>query len=161
MNWQCKEAFVALGSIAPEPLINFYTQLLGQQPNPYQPGVYAEFNLPKLRLAIFLPKPDHQLEFGQLSTGDKPEFGQLSAGDKTEDQVGRNTSSEMENNLSRNSARMSICLQVPNLAEVIRELSAINYPVGNIITASHGQELYVYDPDGNRLIFYEPRQDIP
>ena len=126
MNWQCTEAFVALGSIALEPLVNFYTQLLGQQPDPYQSGVYAEFRLPGLRLAIFSPKPDHQSEFGQTKTGS-----------------------------------MSICLQVMNLLEVIRELQSINYPVDNIITASHGQELYIYDPDGNRLIFYEPRQDIP
>jgi catechol-2,3-dioxygenase len=122
MNWQCTEAFVALGSIAINPLVSFYTQLLGQQPNPYQSGVYAEFRLPGLRLAIFLPKPDHHLEFNQFQTGS-----------------------------------MSICLQVPNLAEVIRELKSFNYPIGNIITASHGQELYVYDPDGNRLIFYEPK----
>jgi len=123
MNWQCTEAFVALGSIAFEPLVNFYTQILGQQPHPYQPGVYAEFRLPGLRLAIFLPKPDQHPEFGQTKTGS-----------------------------------MSICLQVPNLTEVIRELKAIDYPVDNIITASHGRELYIYDPDGNRLIFYEPKQ---
>ncbi len=125
MNWQCTEAFVALGSIALDSLVSFYSQLLGQQPSPYQLGVYAEFRLPGLRLAIFLPKPDHHSEFGKTKTGS-----------------------------------MSICLQVTNLAEVIRELEAINYPVGNIITASHGRELYIYDPDGNRLIFYEPRQDI-
>ena len=125
MNWQCTEAFVALGSIALDSLVSFYSQLLGQQPSPYQPGVYAEFRLPGLRLAIFLPKTNYQTEFGQAQTGS-----------------------------------MSICLQVTNLAEVIRELEAIDYSVGNIITASHGRELYIYDPDGNRLIFYEPRQDI-
>jgi catechol-2,3-dioxygenase len=126
MNWQCTEAFVALGSIALEQLVSFYSQLLKQQPHPYQPGVYAEYRLPSLRLAIFLPKPDHQSEFGQIQTGS-----------------------------------MSICLQVSDLGEVIRELQAIDYPVGHIITANHGRELYTYDPDGNRLIFYEPRQDIP
>ncbi len=150
MNWQCTEAFVALGSIAIEPLVNFYSHLLGQQPHPYQTGVYAEFQLPGLRLAIFLPKPDHQAEFGQSNTGEQ-----------TEDQAGKYTGSKIENSFSNKSRSMSICLQVPNLPEVIRELQSINYPVGNIITASHGQELYIYDPDGNRLIFYEPRQDIP
>lgn len=126
MNWQCTEAFVALGSIAINPLVSFYSQLLGQHPQPYQPGIYAEFRLPGLRLAIFLPKPEHHAEFGQTTTGS-----------------------------------MSICLQVTNLAEVIRALKNLDYPVGNIITASHGRELYIYDPDGNRLIFYEPRQDTP
>ncbi len=149
MNWQCTEAFVALGSIALEPLVNFYSQLLGQKPHPYQPGVYAEFQLPGLRLAIFLPKPNHQSEFDQSSTGDK-----------IEDRAGSDKGNKIENNLSNKSGSMSICLQVPNLPEVIRELQAINYPVGNIITASHGQELYIYDPDGNRLIFYAPRRDI-
>jgi catechol-2,3-dioxygenase len=122
MNWQCTEAFVALGSIDLDNLVVFYTQLLKQNPQPYQPKIYAEYHLPGLRLAIFVPKPDHQLEFGQSNTGS-----------------------------------MSICLQVLDLEQVIKELTAMNYPIGNIIIASHGRELYIYDPDGNRLIFYEPK----
>lgn len=144
---------MALGSIALESLVNFYSQLLGQKPQPYQPGVYAEFQLPGLRLAIFLPKPDHQAEFGQSGIGDQ-------AGDRARSVTSRDIGSKVENKLINQSASISICLQVPNLSEVIKELQAINYPVGNIITASHGQELYIYDPDGNRLIFYAPKRDI-
>ncbi len=125
MNWQCTEAFVALGSIDLDKLVIFYTQLFGQNPQPYQPKIYAEYHLPGLRLAIFVPKPDHELEFGQ------------SRQSKT--------------------GSMSICLQVSDLEQVIRELEVMSYPLGNIITASHGRELYIYDPDGNRLIFYEPK----
>lgn len=125
MNWQCTEAFVALGSIKLDKLVAFYTKLFGQNPQPYQPKTYAEYQLPGLRLAIFVPKPDHQLEFGQSK--------QFKTGS------------------------MSVCLQVSDLEQVIRELAVMNYPVGNIITASHGKELYIYDPDGNRLIFYEPK----
>lgn len=124
MNWQCLEAFVALGSIAPDKLDNlvtFYTRLLGQKPQPHQPGTYAEFRLPGLRLAIFLPKIDRQTEFQQTKAGS-----------------------------------MSICIQVQSLTEVIEDLEIMAHPVSNIITASHGRELYTYDPDGNRLIFYQP-----
>jgi len=122
MKWQCTEAFVAVGAIALDNLVTFYSQLLNQKPQPYQLGIYAEFRLPGLRLAIFLPKLDHQGEFQSTNTGS-----------------------------------ISICLQVQDLGEVIRELEAMVYPVGNIITASHGRELYLYDPEGNRLIFYEPK----
>lgn len=51
---------------------------------------------------------------------------------------------------------MSICLEVPNLELAIAHLQTIGYPPsGEIITASHGRELYTYDPDGNRLILHQ------
>ncbi|NJL90334.1 MAG: VOC family protein [Coleofasciculaceae cyanobacterium SM2_1_6] len=137
MNWQCTEAFVALGSIELDQLVTFYTQLFGQHPQPYQPKIYAEYRLPGLRLAIFVPKLDHELEFGQSRQSRQSKLSTQSTQSKT--------------------SSMSICLQVLDLEPVITELAAMNYPRGNIITASHGRELYIYDPDGNRLIFYEPK----
>ena len=51
---------------------------------------------------------------------------------------------------------MSICLEVVFLANAIAFLTEIGYPPsGDIITASHGKEIYAYDPAGNRLILYQ------
>lgn len=51
---------------------------------------------------------------------------------------------------------MSICLELPNLELALSHLQVIGYPPsGEIITASHGRELYAYDPDGNRLILHQ------
>jgi predicted enzyme related to lactoylglutathione lyase len=53
--------------------------------------------------------------------------------------------------------RMSLCLQVENLDIAIEHVKRLESAIGEIIEASHGRELYAYDPDGNRLILYEPR----
>ncbi|AFZ34910.1 glyoxalase/bleomycin resistance protein/dioxygenase [Stanieria cyanosphaera PCC 7437] len=51
---------------------------------------------------------------------------------------------------------MSICLEVENLEKAIAYLHQIGYPPpGEIITASHGREIYAYDPAGNRLILHQ------
>jgi predicted enzyme related to lactoylglutathione lyase len=51
---------------------------------------------------------------------------------------------------------MSLCLEVDNLEQAITKLADIGYPVsGQITTASHGSEIYAYDPDGNRLILHQ------
>jgi predicted enzyme related to lactoylglutathione lyase len=51
---------------------------------------------------------------------------------------------------------MSICLEVINLEQAIDKLAQLDYPPpGNIITASHGREIYAYDPDGNCLILHQ------
>lgn len=61
--------------------------------------------------------------------------------------------SEFENT---SKSRISLCLEVSDLAEAIAHLNAIGYPpLGNILTASHGREIYAYDPDGNRLILHQ------
>ena len=50
-------------------------------------------------------------------------------------------------------AAMSLCLEVADLDQSIAHLTALGYPPpGPILTASHGREIYAYDPDGNRLI---------
>jgi predicted enzyme related to lactoylglutathione lyase len=51
---------------------------------------------------------------------------------------------------------MSICLEVDLLEDSIDELAQLGYPPpGQITTASHGREIYAYDPDGNRLILHQ------
>ncbi|PSB30750.1 VOC family protein [Chlorogloea sp. CCALA 695] len=56
---------------------------------------------------------------------------------------------------SRNSS-ISLCLEVEDLNSAIAHLTNISYPPsGEIVTASHGKEVYAYDPDGNRLILHQ------
>lgn len=51
---------------------------------------------------------------------------------------------------------MSLCLEVSDLPAAIAHLSQLGYaPPGKPIQASHGQEIYAYDPDGNRLILHQ------
>jgi predicted enzyme related to lactoylglutathione lyase len=51
---------------------------------------------------------------------------------------------------------MSICLEVDSLEDSIDKLAQLGYPPpGQITTASHGREIYAYDPDGNRLILHQ------
>lgn len=51
---------------------------------------------------------------------------------------------------------MSLCLEVKNLEAAIAHLTKIGYPpTGDITNASHGREIYTYDPAGNRLILHE------
>ncbi|KGF73575.1 glyoxalase [Neosynechococcus sphagnicola sy1] len=52
---------------------------------------------------------------------------------------------------------LSLCLEVENLEEAIAHLTQLGYPPpGELITAAHGQEIYAYDPLGNRLILHQP-----
>ncbi len=54
------------------------------------------------------------------------------------------------------SGAMSLCLEVVDLAAAIALLTHLGYPPpGPIMTASHGREVYAYDPDGNRLILHQ------
>jgi predicted enzyme related to lactoylglutathione lyase len=51
---------------------------------------------------------------------------------------------------------MSICLEVVSLEDSIEKLTHLGYPPsGQIIAASHGREIYAYDPDSNRLILHQ------
>ncbi|MEM6836792.1 MAG: VOC family protein [Cyanobacteria bacterium P01_C01_bin.120] len=59
-------------------------------------------------------------------------------------------------------AAMSLCLEVMDLAAAIAHLTRLGFPPPHpIITASHGREVYAYDPDGNRLILHQGRDDGP
>ncbi|GAB4240583.1 MAG: hypothetical protein Kow0049_28600 [Stanieria sp.] len=121
MSFLCQDALVTIAAIEYQKVIDFYRELLSQEPKPYISNVYGEFQLPGLRLGIFAPKISHQSEF----------------------------------NHSDHSS-ISICLEVENLENAIAHLTQIGYPPpGEIITASHGREIYAYDPAGNRLIFHQ------
>ncbi|MDZ8096414.1 MAG: VOC family protein [Nostoc sp. DedQUE05] len=53
-------------------------------------------------------------------------------------------------------SKISLCLEVSNLEDAIAHLTALGYPPpGDISIASHGREIYTYDPDGNRLILHQ------
>ncbi|WP_414562926.1 MULTISPECIES: VOC family protein [unclassified Anabaena] len=57
-----------------------------------------------------------------------------------------------------NSAKstISLCLEVSDLEDAIAHLTNLGYPPpGEISIASHGREIYAYDPDGNRLILHQ------
>lgn len=51
---------------------------------------------------------------------------------------------------------MSLCIEVEDLEAAIAHLTQLGYPPPNeIITASHGREVYAYDPEGNGLILHQ------
>ncbi len=53
-------------------------------------------------------------------------------------------------------SKVSLCLEVSNLEAAIAHISDLGYPPpGEIAIASHGREIYAYDPDGNRLILHQ------
>jgi len=60
---------------------------------------------------------------------------------------------------------MSLCVEVVDLEEAIAQFAALGCsPPGEITIASHGREIYAYDPLGNRLILHEqliPQKNIP
>ncbi|MBN3908931.1 MAG: VOC family protein [Nostoc sp. NMS1] len=130
MGFQYTNAFVTIGSVNFEKLVNFYTKFLEQKPVILIPNVYAEFHLVGMRLGIFKPKNTSESEFEAMSN-DKP----LCVYAKS---------------------KISLCLEVSNLEDAIAHLIALGYPPpGAISIASHGREIYAYDPDGNRLILHQ------
>jgi predicted enzyme related to lactoylglutathione lyase len=57
---------------------------------------------------------------------------------------------------SGRSGGMSLCVEVADLEEAIAQFTKLGYPPpGEIAIASHGREIYAYDPLGNRLILHE------
>jgi predicted enzyme related to lactoylglutathione lyase len=53
---------------------------------------------------------------------------------------------------------ISLCLEVEDLEAAIQHLEAIAAPApGEVVLASHGREIYAYDPEGNRLILHQAR----
>ena len=114
-------ALVTIASVDFDRVVKFYTQFLSLTPQPYLPGVYAEFTIAGLKLGIFCPKASNQSEFGHPSQ-----------------------------------SGMSLCLEVDSLEDSIDKLTQLGYPpLGQITAASHGREIYTYDPDGNRLILHQ------
>jgi predicted enzyme related to lactoylglutathione lyase len=59
------------------------------------------------------------------------------------------------------SGGMSLCIEVENLDAAIAHLTHLGCPPpGDIQQASHGREIYAYDPCSNRLILHESRKDV-
>lgn len=56
-------ALVTIADVNLEALVNFYTNLLNQEPYVYLDNIYAEFILPGLRLGIFRPNSTNLAEF--------------------------------------------------------------------------------------------------
>ena len=54
------------------------------------------------------------------------------------------------------SSSLSLCFQVADLEAAIELVTNLGYPPpGEIMTPSHGREIYAFDPDDNRLILYQ------
>lgn len=55
---------------------------------------------------------------------------------------------------------LSLCIEVRDIEDAIAYLNNIGYqPTGNINHASHGKEIYIYDPGGNRLILHQANKN--
>ncbi len=130
MVFRHRVLFVTLASSNLDRLVEFYQYLFGFPPTLHMPQRYAEFQLSGLRLGIFQPQSDNISEFVASSSG-----------------------------------KMSLCFEVENLEDAMKaiELAYTSLAIapgdrqimGNVITASHGREIYAYDMDGNRLILHE------
>lgn len=121
MSLRYSSLFVALADPDGKTLVQFYQQLLGQEPMLHIPNVYSEFQLPGLKLGLFKPNADHLAEF-----------------------------------MGRSSGGISLCIEVEQLEAAIAHLASLGHPPpGEITLASHGREIYAYDPAGNRLILHE------
>jgi predicted enzyme related to lactoylglutathione lyase len=58
-----------------------------------------------------------------------------------------------------NKSAMSLCLEVEELEGAIAHLTAMGYlPLEEIAIASHGREIYAFDPAGNRLILHQAKR---
>ncbi len=121
MDFKFIDSLVTIASVNIEILVNYYEELFREKPCKYIPNVYAEFQLPNLKLGIFKPKPTYEAEF-----------------------------------INATQSKISLCLEVNNLENALAHLTSLGYPPSaSVITASHGREIYIYDPDGNRIILHE------
>jgi hypothetical protein len=126
MPLQYTTALLTISTLNFERSVQFYRQLLNQEPGIRLSKSYAEFQLPGLRLGIFRPK--HNGQQGEAERQNRVAF----------------------------TTGMALCLEVENLAAAIEILTQLGYPPpGNIMTASHGREIYACDPDQNWLILHE------
>lgn len=105
-------------------LVVFYQHLLDQQPIAFIPSIYAEFDLPGVKLGIF------RCTHSSSSPSPHPPIPSSPSG-------------------------MALCLEVQNLESAIAHLTQLGSPLENIMTASHGREVYTCDPDGNWLILHQ------
>ncbi|MGF1589088.1 MAG: VOC family protein [Pleurocapsa sp.] len=65
---------------------------------------------------------------------------------------------ERQSEFNNDNSSMSLCLEVEDLQQAIADISDLGYPPpGKVIEASHGKEIYAYDPVGNRLIVHQSK----
>ena len=122
MDFNYFDVFLAISTDNIKALTDFYSQLLQKQPDVYRASIYTEFQLERLRIAIFKPKSENCREFKNLGSA------------------------------------MSLCIEVESIDTAISTLKGLGFPPpGDIIEASHGKEIYAFDPDGNRLILHESK----
>jgi predicted enzyme related to lactoylglutathione lyase len=57
---RCSRAMTVLATDRLDSMVGFYRLLLGLEPDPWQPGRYAEFCLPGLILGLFTPHPQQR-----------------------------------------------------------------------------------------------------
>ncbi|MDX2270826.1 MAG: VOC family protein [Cyanobacteriota bacterium] len=55
---------------------------------------------------------------------------------------------------------LSLCLQVTNLDAVMDGLAEAGIPTSPVRIASHGREIDLQDPDGNRIVIHQPSQEF-
>ncbi|OUC15914.1 MAG: hypothetical protein B0A82_04350 [Alkalinema sp. CACIAM 70d] len=104
----------------------FYQALFACEPSRVLPDRYVEFQLAGLRLGIYRPT-----KF-PISASETSAIAALPQ------------------------ASMSLCFQVQDLDVTLAQLNQLQVPHDAVAIASHGREVYAYDPNGNRLIFYQP-----
>lgn len=134
-------AFVTIATLNFDRLVHFYQQLLEQAPVALIPNGYAEFQLPGIKLGIFRPKAanSHQTD-SKRQTADSAQ----------------KPSSPPPSHAPPPSCGLSLCIEVANLESAIAHLAQLGYPPpGLMLTASHGREIYAFDPDGNWLILHQ------
>lgn len=116
---QIQKVWVTIAATNFDRTLEFYRQILEQDPIALIPHVYAEFQVADLQLGIYAPRGSERAVNFQFP-------------------------------------QMSLCFEVECLESAIEHLAKFGVPSSKIITASHGRELYVYDPDGNRIILHQP-----
>ncbi len=139
-------------------LVDFYKALFTQEPIAFIPTVYAEFQLPGLKLGIYHPKanPEPQTPNSELKTqNSKLKTQNISHGDAKRTKL-KTPNSKLTSSHSALIPPISLCLEVIDLEAAIAHLTDLGYPPpGKILTASHGREIYAADADGNRLILHQ------
>lgn len=119
------EALMTIATPDLEQSVTFYQHLLGQEPAQMLPAVYAEFQLPGLRLGLFRPKSTESTP-APLHRDRAPTNGMALCLEVT----------DLEQAIAQITA-----LGYP--------------PTSAIAIASHGREVYATDPDGNPLILHQ------
>jgi catechol 2,3-dioxygenase-like lactoylglutathione lyase family enzyme len=154
MALNCVSGLVTVAARDFNRLVEFYSQLLEQEPAVLLPNQYAEFELPGVRLGIFRPKGVEGRE-GARERGSEGKAIQNSKFGSDRGEFSR-TADSPEAKIQNSPRGMALCFEVEDLEGAIAHLTRLGYPPpGKIITASHGREIYAYDPEGNWLILHQ------